>query len=85
MNALLSEKMSEKTILVWTETWNFFELYVTRDSEGYHAIVKTPWDDEATKCIVSRKTLADAKRRCFGMVRGSCEILIGKAIERMCE
>ena len=85
MSASLSEKMSEKTVLVWTETWNFFELYVTRDSEGYHAIAKTPWDDEATKCIVPRKTLTDAKRRCFGMVRGSCEILIGKAIERMCE
>ena len=85
MNTLLPKEVGEKTALVWAETWNFFEMYVTQDSEGFHSIVKTPWGDEATKCMMPRKTLEGAKRRCFGMVRGSCELLASEAAGRMCD
>jgi len=74
-----------KTNLIWAETWNFFELYVTKDSDGYHSIVKAPWEEAATKCRDARTTLPSAKRRCFGMVRGSCEKLGAQAAGRMLE
>lgn len=80
-----SVQMSGKAQLVWAETWNFFELYVTQDSEGYHSVVKAPWDNEATKCVMPRLTMEGAKRRCFGMVRGSCELMAAKAAGRMLE
>jgi len=71
--------------LVWTETWNRFELMVLQSPDGFRSLICGPWDDDAKMCNTVRYTLEDAQQRCWGLVRQDCELRATQAAVRMCK
>lgn len=69
--------------LVWTATWNRFELMVLKAPDGFRSVILGPWDEDAKMCNSVRHTLEEAQCRCWGMVREDCELRAAQAAMRM--
>ena len=65
----------------WYKNWCAFKLTVIHNpSEGvFRAVLLAPWETEAQMCKAKYKTLQQAKARCWGMVKGACEVRALKA------
>jgi hypothetical protein len=68
---------------LWGEDWNGFRLSVVGAETGFRSVVIEPWDGEGRMCTTVYATEAEARRRCWGMVRQACEVKAAQAAERM--